>query len=81
MKKEYSYNEYKLLRNANLAIGNFTLGAATFGASLIYYGVRTPNIVAMSITSLMATTCLYKLAYDYDKNAKIVLESEKELKK
>ena len=81
MKKEYSYNEYRLLRNANFAIGNFTLGVATFGASLIYYGIRTPNIVAMSITNLMATTCLYKLAYDYHKNAEIVLENEKELKK
>ncbi len=73
MEKEYSYNEYRLLRNAYLAIGNLTLGIATFGSSLIYYGIRTPNVVGMSITSLMATTCLYKLAYDYHKNAKIVL--------
>jgi len=81
MEKEYSYNEYRLLRNANLAIGSLTLGIGTFGASLIYYGVRTPNIVAMSITSLMASICLYKLSYDYHKNAKIVLENEKKLKK
>ena len=81
MEKEYSYNEYRLLRNANFAIGNLTLGIATFGASLIYYGIRTPNIVAMTITGFMAAPCLYKLAYDCHQNAKIVFKNEKELKK
>ena len=70
------YNYYRLLGNTNLALGNTTLCFSTMGATLYYYGVKSPSISGMMITSFLASGCFYKLAYNYYKQAKYIKDEE-----